>query len=253
MIALLTLWATDVIDMAFVASRWGEFLSASAYYAWVLAILAFAKAHLAPSHPKDRIFSDIYRGVELNPRIGKLWDVKLFHNGHCAMIGWTVIDLSFIALQYEKYGFVTNSIVIVCLIRALVSIDFLWNEHWYLRSIDVCEEPFGYYFTFGSGFFLHSMYTLQSQFLVRHPIILSWGSAVFMLLIGGAGYTIYFIASEQKNMIRETRGNCTIWGKQAECIEVTYMTKDGVTRKTFLICSGEFLDLNQYISWKLSF
>ena len=65
-----------------------------------------------------------------------------------------------------------------------------------------------------------------------------------MLLIGGAGYTIYFIASEQKNVIRDTRGNCTIWGGKAECIEVTYMTTDGVTRKTFLICSGEFIDLN---------
>jgi 7-dehydrocholesterol reductase len=65
------------------------------------------------------------------------------------MIGWTVMyvnqvihfisgrqrliaysDLSFIALQYEKFGFITNSIVIVSLIRALVSADFLWNEHW---------------------------------------------------------------------------------------------------------------------------
>lgn len=60
MIALLTLWAIDMIDMAFVASHWGEFLSTSAYYAWVLAISAFAKAHLAPSHPKDRIFSGTF-------------------------------------------------------------------------------------------------------------------------------------------------------------------------------------------------
>lgn len=37
------------------------------------------------------IFTDVFKGIELNPRIGRVWDLKLFHNGHCAMIGWTVM------------------------------------------------------------------------------------------------------------------------------------------------------------------
>ncbi|KAB8220225.1 P-loop containing nucleoside triphosphate hydrolase protein [Aspergillus novoparasiticus] len=90
----LLLWVTGVIDLHFIASNWSELLSASTYYAWILAVLALVKAHLAPSHLMDRKFSgnfftDLYNGIELNPRVGKYWDVKLFHNGHCAMTGWT--------------------------------------------------------------------------------------------------------------------------------------------------------------------
>ncbi|KAE8166064.1 ERG4/ERG24 ergosterol biosynthesis protein [Aspergillus tamarii] len=242
-LTILLLWVAGVIDLHFIALNWADFLSASTYYAWMLAILAVFKAHLAPSHLMDRRFSgnfftDMYNGIELNPRIGKYWDVKLFHNGHCAMTGWTLIDLSFIALQYHKYGFITNSIIIVSLIRALVSVDFLWNEDWYLRSIDVCEETFGFYFAFGSGFFLHFMYTLQSQYLVRYPVSLSLGTAFFVLLIGGTGYGLYYIASDQKNTVRRTRGNCVVGGERAMYIKAQFVTKDGVTQESLLIYSG---------------
>jgi 7-dehydrocholesterol reductase len=30
-------------------------------------------------------------GIELNPRIGKTWDMKTFQNGHLGMISWTVV------------------------------------------------------------------------------------------------------------------------------------------------------------------
>lgn len=30
-------------------------------------------------------------GVELNPRLGRLWDVKLFHNGRPGIIGWALM------------------------------------------------------------------------------------------------------------------------------------------------------------------
>ncbi|KAF3386556.1 7-dehydrocholesterol reductase, partial [Penicillium rolfsii] len=249
------LWAADLIDMTFLAANWCDFLSISAYYAWALALLAFLKAHLAPSNATDRrfsgnIFTDFFEGIELNPRIGKIWDLKLFHNGHCAMIGWTVMyssqflsrihefDLSFIDLQYRKFGIVTNSIVIATFIRAIVSVDFLWNEQWYLRSIDICEEPFGFYFTFGSGFFLHFINTLQSQYLVRYPVSLSWGGTISTMSLGGIGYAIYFIASEQKNLVRDTRGSCEVWGNSESSIKVQFVTKNGVTQETFLVCSG---------------
>jgi hypothetical protein len=146
----------------------------------------------------------------------------------------------------------------VSLVRALVSADFLWNEHWYvhlsfcllsknrlwkndsryLRSIDICKEPFGFYFTFGSGFFLYLIYTLQSQYLVRYPVTLSHGTALGLILLAGAGYALYYIASKQKTMVRDTRGNCTIWGAKASVIEVQFVTSDGVTQTSFLACSG---------------
>jgi 7-dehydrocholesterol reductase len=87
------------------------------------------------------------------------------------------------------------------------------------------------------------MYTLQSQYLVQRPIQISPLTAIFMLMVGGAGYTTYFIASEQKNLVRDTRGSCRMWGKPAKFIEVEFITKDGVTQKTFLVCSGEYQEI----------
>jgi 7-dehydrocholesterol reductase len=59
-LVILILWATGMIEIHFVALHWAEFLSASAYYAWVMAILAFIKAHVAPSSAADRKFSGAF-------------------------------------------------------------------------------------------------------------------------------------------------------------------------------------------------
>jgi 7-dehydrocholesterol reductase len=55
----------------------------------------------------------------VNPRFGKLWDFKLFHNGRPGMVAWTLINLSFAAAQYDKYGFVTNSMMLVNFLHAV--------------------------------------------------------------------------------------------------------------------------------------
>ncbi len=34
---------------------------------------------------------DLYMGVELNPRMGKYFDFKLFHNGRPGIIAWTLM------------------------------------------------------------------------------------------------------------------------------------------------------------------
>jgi len=71
-------------------------------YAYFISMFAFIKAHLFPSFPEDRKFSgsiiyDYMMGIEMNPRIGQLWDFKLFHNGRPGIIAWTLINFSFAA------------------------------------------------------------------------------------------------------------------------------------------------------------
>lgn len=34
---------------------------------------------------------DFYMGVELNPRFGKWFDFKLFHNGRPGIVAWTLM------------------------------------------------------------------------------------------------------------------------------------------------------------------
>jgi Ergosterol biosynthesis ERG4/ERG24 family len=44
-------------------------------------------------------------------------------------------NVSFTAYQYEKFGYYTNSMVVVNFIHALYVLDFFYNEDWYLRTI----------------------------------------------------------------------------------------------------------------------
>jgi 7-dehydrocholesterol reductase len=34
---------------------------------------------------------DFYMGIEFNPRVGKYWDLKLFHIGRVGIIAWTLM------------------------------------------------------------------------------------------------------------------------------------------------------------------
>jgi len=127
----------------------------------------------------------------MNPRFGKLWDFKLFHNGRPGICAWTLINLSFAAAQYEKYGFVSNSMVLVNLFQAIYVIDFFINEDWYLRTIDIAHDHWGWYLGYGVISFLPYMYNIATHFLLRHPVVLSNAEVVFYLFLAGLGYGIF--------------------------------------------------------------
>jgi 7-dehydrocholesterol reductase len=96
-------------DASIVHDLWGPLFVAANIYGYFLTFFSFAKAYIMPSHAEDRKFSgsfiyDLLMGIEMNPRFGKYWDFKLFHNCRPGMIAWTIINLSFAAAQYNKIG-----------------------------------------------------------------------------------------------------------------------------------------------------
>ncbi|CAG8607809.1 7826_t:CDS:2 [Racocetra fulgida] len=96
-------------DASIIHDNWGSLLIAACIYGYSLTFFSYAKAYIMPSHPEDRKFSgsfiyDLLMGIEMNPRFGKYWDFKLFHNGRPGIIAWTLINLSFAAAQYNQIG-----------------------------------------------------------------------------------------------------------------------------------------------------
>lgn len=113
--------------------NWGGLLIASNVYGYFLTVFSYLKAHIAPSHSEDRKFSgsiiyDLYMGIEFNPRFGKYFDFKLFHNGRPGIVAWTLINFSFAAAQYQKIGYVTNSMVLLNFLHFVYVIDFFIHE-----------------------------------------------------------------------------------------------------------------------------
>jgi 7-dehydrocholesterol reductase len=147
-------------------------------YGNLLCLFIYVKAHLFPTHADDRKFSgsiiyDFFMGIEMNPRIGDLWDFKLFHNGRPGIIAWTLINISFLGAQYQTYGYVTNSMILVNIFHMVYVVDFFYNEDWYLRTIDIAHDHFGWMLCWGDTVFLPFMYNVQTHYLFRHPIVLS--------------------------------------------------------------------------------
>ncbi|KAL2369754.1 7-dehydrosterol-delta 7-reductase [Blastomyces gilchristii SLH14081] len=228
---------------SFVAANWGAFLAIFNIYGLFLTLAFYIKAHISPSHPEDRKFSgsplyDIYMGIELNPRLGQSWDMKLFHNGRPGIIGWILIDMSFTALQFCRHGYITNSILIADILHLTYIMDFFFNEDWYLKTIDMAHDHVGFYLAWGSAAWLPTIYTLQPQFLAINPVSLSPIAAATILTAGFGGYVLFRSANHQKYLVRDTQGKCLIWGKAPEYIQGEYKTADGSRHKSIILCSG---------------
>ena len=234
---------SGMLDPAIIAKHWEGLLVTVNVYGIMLALFAQVKAYVAPSHPEDRKFTgsvifDYYCGIELNPRLGDKWDFKLFYNGRPGIIAWTLIDLSWMAYQHQQFGYITKSMLLVNLFQFLYVVDFFYNEDWYLRTIDVSHDHFGFYLAWGDTAFLPTLYTLQAQYLGRYPVHLSTLEATLILTIGLFAYWLFRSVNNQKDLVRSTSGQVDIWGKPAEFIPTQYKTKDGKTHQSLLITSG---------------
>jgi len=222
--------------------HWGGLLWVVNIVGYAVAIFAYSKAYFSPSHPEDRKFSgnflyDFYMGIELNPRI-RQFDFKLFFNGRPGIVAWTLINISFAAAQYNLYGYVTNSMILVNLLQGLYVVYFFWNEAWYLKTIDIHHDHFGWMLAWGDCVWLPYMYTLQGFYLVVNPVQLSTPYALFVFALGLFGYAIFHTSNRQKDLFRKTNGELSIWGSKPSFVEVSYHATDGKERHTRLLTSG---------------
>lgn len=231
------------LDLTFIADHWEALLVATNVYGIVLPIFLLIKGYVAPSYPNDckysgSLIADYFIGVELNPRLGKSFDLKLFHNGRPGIIAWTLIDISYAAAQHRDLGYISNSMGIAMLLHFIYVLDFFVNEDWYLRTIDITHDHFGYCLGWGSTAAVPSIYTIQCQYLARYPADLSFWHAAAVLALGLGGYAIFRSANHQKDVIRSSNGRCKIWHRQPEYLRCSYETEDGRRHESILLCSG---------------
>jgi 7-dehydrocholesterol reductase len=130
---------------------------------------------------------------------------------------------------------------IVNILQAVYVVDFFINEDWYLRTIDICHDHFGFYLGWGSMVWLPTMYTIQAQYLAYNPVSLRPFVAASVLATGLGGYLIFRSVNHQKDLVRRTNGACTIWGRPAGILKCTYKTADGKQHQSLLLYTGESL------------
>lgn len=71
---------------------------------------------------------------------------------------WSLINFTFAFKQYELHGEITPSMVVSLLLQTCYIADFFWLQTWYLFTIDIALDHFGWYLCWGIMCFLPCTY-----------------------------------------------------------------------------------------------
>jgi len=83
-----------------------------------------------------------------------------------------------------------------------------------------------------------SIYTSHSLYLTMHPNDLGLPLFSAIVLLGVLSIYVNYNADYQKELIRNTNADCTIWGSKPNVIKATYVTSEGEQKKSLLLASG---------------
>ncbi|KAI9692284.1 MAG: erg24, C-14 sterol reductase [Bathelium mastoideum] len=152
------------------------------------------------------VIYDWFIGRELNPRatlplFGEI-DIKAFMEIRPGLLGWILLDLAFVARQYQNYGYVTDSIVLVTIVQAVYVFDALWMEPAILTTIDIITDGFGFMLAFGDLVWVPFTYSISARYLSVHPVQLGIPGIVGVVSVQLAGYYIFRAANNEKNVFR---------------------------------------------------
>jgi 7-dehydrocholesterol reductase len=180
---------------------------------------------------------DYFWGVELHPTLfGQ--SLKQYVNCRLSMMGWSMIAVGCAAKQYEAHGHVTNTMLVTAALQVLYLLKFFWWESGYFGSLDIMHDRFGFYIFWGVAAWVPALYTIVSQYQVAHPVDLPLPIAAAIFVFGILCIWANYDADAQRQRVRETGGNTTVWGKPPETMTAKYVTADGKERESLLLVCG---------------
>ena len=234
-------YGLDWFDPAIVYDNFPGILGALNVFGLSLCLLLYIKGRRFPSGPDHGVSGnflfDYYWGTELYPRILG-WDVKVFTNCRFGMTGWAVIVLSFAAKHVELNGSMSESMIVALVIMMAYLVKFFIWETGYLCTKDIMHDRAGFMICWGCLVWVPAIYTSPILYLVHHPHQLGLAWSVAITLLGLSAVAVNYLTDRQRQIVRATGGDCTVWGRRPRCIEVTYRMEDGEERKTLLLASG---------------
>lgn len=185
--------------------------------AFIFSLFLYMKAQvapvsaLAPGGISGNPIYDFFLGRELNPRIC-FFDFKYFCELRPGLIGWVLINLALLVKEAELRGSPSLAMWLVNGFQLLYVGDALWHEEAILTTMDITHDGFGFMLAFGDIAWVPFTYSLQAQFLLRHPQPLGLPMASAICLINAIGYYIFRGANSQKNTFRKNPSDPRVAG-----------------------------------------
>ena len=157
----------------------------------------------------------LFYGAQLNPTwVGV--DLKMF-SYRPSLIGLLLLDYSFAAAQYERYGYLTDRMVLFQLFSTFYVINYFQFEYGMLYTWDIIAERFGWALVWGDYVLVPFFYCLPGFFLVNNLEPLPAWAAIVLTMTYTLGFWLFRGANNQKHRVKldpETR----IWGRPAELL-----------------------------------
>lgn len=218
-----------------------EWVATMNIVAIILCSILYVKGAVAPSSTDSGLSGnfpfDYYWGTELYPRIFG-WDVKVYTNCRYGMTGWALLCVSFACAQYERFGEISNSMLISAVLQVIYLAKFHIWERGYMFTIDIMHDRAGHYICWGCLVWVPSVYCCPPAFLVLHPYNFPTWVAVGMFVFCLVSIYLNYDIDRQRQEFRAKDGKMKIWGKDAEYLVADYQTGDGKKHSSLLLYSG---------------
>ncbi|KAK9236225.1 ergosterol biosynthesis ERG4/ERG24 [Lipomyces kononenkoae] len=197
----------ELPELVFVADHLLGLITASIGFSFLLAFFVYFKSFgnpkkiLAHGGNTGLPIFDWFIGRELNPRIG-LFDIKFFCELRPGLFLWAIINFAEAHLQYRKFGYVSDSMILVTIFQFIYIMDSAVVEAKNLTMIDITTDGFGFMLAFGDLALVPFTYTLQARYLATNPVHLGWLGVAGIVALNAIGYYIFRASNSEKDAFR---------------------------------------------------
>nr|VDD44571.1 unnamed protein product [Brassica oleracea] len=132
----------------------------------------------------------VHVGMELYPRIGKNFDIKVFTNCRFGMMSWAVLAVTYCIKQYEINGRVSDSMLVNTILMLVYVTKFFGWEAGYWNSMDIAHDRAGFY--------------------IRWGCLVGLQLAIYILVAGILCIYINYDCDRQRQEFKRTNGKCSV-------------------------------------------
>ena len=161
------------------------------------------------------VAQDLFYGIELNPT----WfgvDLKMF-SYRPSLIGLSLINASFAALQFNRYGVVSQPMILFQGFTWIYLANYFHYEYGMLHTWDIIAERFGWMLVWGDYVLVPFFYSVAGWFLVERLEPMPWHTVTALCTVYVIGFWLFRGANQQKHRYKSDPTS-KIWGRPAQAI-----------------------------------
>ena len=245
-VAFFACWRFGLTSPKEVYDLFGEMLAGMAIFSVFFCVFLQIKGHVAPTDEDSgscgNPIYDFWWGMELYPKLGPL-NIKQFTNCRFGMMAWAILPVIFACYQYERDGFLADSVAVTLLLMSVYNFKFFLWETGYFNSMDIQHDRAGYYICWGCLVWVPAVYASPALYIasVQPPVKLGPELSVLIAFLGLLSIWVNYDSDRQRQEFRASNGKKKVWGKKPLMIEAEYkvLKNDAwVTKKSLLLASG---------------